>query len=94
MTDCIAEYVGFRRRAPLLYARDCQPSTVQGCEYQVAYTVLVLREHGLGLEDRMGVVLPNGPALALRFRAVSSAAAFAPLNPQLSISESISFCGI
>ncbi|RKG91034.1 acyl--CoA ligase [Corallococcus terminator] len=40
-----------------------------------------LREWGLGPEDRIALVLPNGPEMAAAFLAVASAATTAPLNP-------------
>ncbi len=57
--------------------------------------VLALVESGIaylsaaGVEnrDRIAVVLPNGPAAAISFLAVSSSAAAAPLNPQLKKAE-------
>jgi acyl-CoA synthetase (AMP-forming)/AMP-acid ligase II/thioesterase domain-containing protein/acyl carrier protein len=40
-----------------------------------------LNEAGIGRSDRVGVVLPNGPEMAVAFMAVASAATCAPLNP-------------
>ena len=36
---------------------------------------------GIGTADRVGIVLPNGPEMAVTFLAVASCAASAPLNP-------------
>ncbi|HHN73354.1 MAG TPA: AMP-dependent synthetase, partial [Thermopetrobacter sp.] len=44
-------------------------------------TVRVLRAAGVGSDDRVAVVLENGPAAATAFLGVASAAACAPLNP-------------
>jgi acyl-CoA synthetase (AMP-forming)/AMP-acid ligase II len=54
------------------------------CVAQIERTVLALRKRGIAPEDRVAVVLPNGPELAMSFLAISSAAVFAPLNPQYS----------
>jgi len=44
-------------------------------------TTGVLNSHGIGLGDRVAIVLPNGPEAATCFVAVACAAAAAPLNP-------------
>lgn len=36
---------------------------------------------GIGRNDRVGIVLPNGPEMAVAFLAIASAATSAPLNP-------------
>jgi acyl-CoA synthetase (AMP-forming)/AMP-acid ligase II len=48
---------------------------------QIERTGSLLLRHGMGANDCIAVVLPNGPELAVAFLAVSSAAAVAPLNP-------------
>ncbi len=40
-----------------------------------------LRQLGLGRQDRVAIVLPNGPEMATAFLAVAGAATAAPLNP-------------
>ena len=40
-----------------------------------------LRSFGLGRDDRIAIVLPNGPDLATAFLCVSAVATSAPLNP-------------
>ena len=40
-----------------------------------------LRAAGIGRNDRVAIVLPNGPEMALTFLAVASCATAAPLNP-------------
>ncbi len=48
---------------------------------QIAETVATLRNIGIGANDRIAIVLPNGLEMAAAFLAVASAAASAPLNP-------------
>lgn len=42
---------------------------------------------GVGRNDRVAVVLPNGPEMAVAFAAIASGAVFAPLNPAHRASE-------
>ncbi len=44
-------------------------------------TVKTLNAMGLGRGDRIAIVLPNGPEMAIAFLAVAACAACAPLNP-------------
>ena len=44
-------------------------------------TVAALNSLGIRRNDRVAIVLPNGPEMAVSFLAVASAAACAPLNP-------------
>ena len=48
---------------------------------QVAETVAAFNGVGIGVCNRVAIVLPNGPEMATLFLAVASAAASAPLNP-------------
>ncbi len=50
-------------------------------------TALFLRARGIGIGDRVAVLLPNGPDAACAFLAVASVAAAAPLNPGYGASE-------
>ena len=59
-------------RVPLMYAQ-----LASG----VAAVDARLGELGIGRNDRVAMVLPNGPEMALAFLWVASAAASAPLNP-------------
>jgi len=40
-----------------------------------------LNERAIGRNDRVAIVLPNGPAMATAFVAIAQAATTAPLNP-------------
>lgn len=58
---------------------------------QVAATVAALRAHNLKRNDRVGVVLPNGPEMAVAFAGVAAGATCAPLNPAYRMNE-FEFC--
>src|SRR5581483_5724146 len=47
----------------------------------------VLRSLGVAQGDRVAIVLPNGPEMAVAFLAVASAATAAPLNPAYKAEE-------
>jgi acyl-CoA synthetase (AMP-forming)/AMP-acid ligase II len=59
-------------RAPLTYGRLCQHVVRMGH---------TLRVMGIGRHDRIAIVLPNGPEMAVAILAVASNAACAPMNP-------------
>jgi acyl-CoA synthetase (AMP-forming)/AMP-acid ligase II len=65
-------------RAPLSYANLYQ---------QIVGVVETLNESGLGWQDRVAIVLPNGPEMAVASVAVCSAMTSAPLNPAYSAQE-------
>ena len=53
----------------------------------VGRTVGALRAHGVRRNDRVAIVLPNGPEMAAAFVAVASGATAAPLNPAYTADE-------
>jgi acyl-CoA synthetase (AMP-forming)/AMP-acid ligase II len=57
------------------------PLDHEGLLAQVRYTVDTLNRKGIGRDDRVAIVLPNGPEMAVAFVAVGSGATTAPLNP-------------
>ena len=65
-------------RAPLTYARLYQHVDHMGC---------VLRALGIGRHDRVAVVLPNGPEMAVAVLTVMAVAACAPMNPAYTTEE-------
>ena len=65
-------------RAPLSYG---------ALRRQMAGTALALGALGIGRNDTVAIVLPNGPELAAAFVAVAGAAAVAPLNPAYKADE-------
>src|SRR5690606_34970743 len=52
-----------------------------GLGRQIERTVERLNRLGLGRNDRIAIVLPNGPAMAAAFLAIGATATTAPLNP-------------
>jgi acyl-CoA synthetase (AMP-forming)/AMP-acid ligase II/acyl carrier protein len=61
--------------------------TYRGLGIQIEYTVKTLNALGIGRNDRVAIVLPNGPEMAVAFLAVASGATSAPLNPGYSANE-------
>jgi acyl-CoA synthetase (AMP-forming)/AMP-acid ligase II/acetyltransferase-like isoleucine patch superfamily enzyme/acyl carrier protein len=61
--------------------------TYGGLMHNVDRTVDALRAFGLNRNDRVAVVLPNGPEMAVCFLSVAAAATCAPLNPAYRASE-------
>ena len=55
--------------------------TYAGLRTHVENTVFALNRLGLGRNDRVAIVLPNGPEMASAFVSVASGATTAPLNP-------------
>jgi acyl-CoA synthetase (AMP-forming)/AMP-acid ligase II/acetyltransferase-like isoleucine patch superfamily enzyme len=64
-----------------LLAPQHPPLTYRRLLEHVEATVEVLHAHGLNRNDRVAVVLPNGPEIAVAFAAVAATATCAPLNP-------------
>ena len=58
-----------------------EPLTYSGLRRQVTNTVSVLNHLGIGRNDPVAIVLPNGPEMAVAFIAIASGATTAPLNP-------------
>ncbi|MFQ5680025.1 MAG: acyl--CoA ligase [Gemmatimonadota bacterium] len=64
-----------------------QALTYAGLREQVLHTVTALNERGIGRNDRVAIVLPNGPEMASAFVSVAAGATTAPLNPGYKESE-------
>ncbi len=54
---------------------------------QTTATIAALRQAGIGNQDRVAVVLPNGPEMAAALVAVTSGAVCSPLNPDYGAEE-------
>jgi acyl-CoA synthetase (AMP-forming)/AMP-acid ligase II len=59
----------------------CPPLNYDGLRTHVKQTVATLNRLGVGRNDRVALVLPNGPEMATAFVAVAAGATAAPLNP-------------
>jgi oxalate---CoA ligase len=70
----------FGPRTALLSDGD-EPLSHQQLRNQVAVTLTALNPLGVGRGDRVAIVLPQGPDLAVTFLAVAAGATAAPLNP-------------
>lgn len=57
------------------------PLTFAGLRAQIAGTIEALNAVGMGRDDRVAIVLPNGPQMATAFLAIAAGATAAPLNP-------------
>ena len=68
-------------KAIALLAPGKDPLTYQGLSTQLNQTCNSLRERGLGQNDTVAVVLPNGPEAAVATLSVASVSKCAPLNP-------------
>ena len=70
----------FGERAALLCDGN-EPLSHQQLREHVAATVTLLNRLGVGRNNRVAIVLPQGPNLAVNFLAVAAGATAAPLNP-------------
>jgi len=73
--------------APAITAPQSIPLTYQGLRALAANTTAALNRFGIGRNDRIAIVLPNGPEMAAAFVAIGAAATTAPLNPSYKESE-------
>jgi acyl-CoA synthetase (AMP-forming)/AMP-acid ligase II len=67
--------------APAIGAPERTALTHQGLRQLVQRTVQDLNRMGIGRNDRVAMVLPNGPEMATAFIAIACGATTAPLNP-------------
>jgi acyl-CoA synthetase (AMP-forming)/AMP-acid ligase II len=66
---------------PAIRAPERAPLTYAGLRALAGRTVESLNGMGIGRDDRVAIVLPNGPEMAAAFVAIAGAATTAPLNP-------------
>jgi len=62
-------------------APDRTALTYKGLRDHIEHTVATLNRFGIGRNDRVAIVLPNGPEMASAFVSIASGATTAPLNP-------------
>src|SRR5512142_3443259 len=67
--------------APALNAPGGVPLSYRALRALTAKIASDLAGHGIGPNDRVGIVLDNGPEMAAAFLSIGSAATAAPLNP-------------
>jgi acyl-CoA synthetase (AMP-forming)/AMP-acid ligase II len=70
-----------RGEAHAITAPGAQALTYDGLRKLVTDTIAALNQFGIGRNDRVAIVLPNGPEIATAFIAIASGATTAPLNP-------------
>ena len=70
-----------RDDAVAIAAHGAPPLTYGGLRALIERVTATLNDLGIGLDDRVAIVLPNGPEMATAFLCVASAATAAPLNP-------------
>ena len=73
--------------APALNAPGGTPLTYRALRKLVSDIGASLASQGIGPNDRVGIVLDNGPEMAAAFLAIGSAATAAPLNPSYRAEE-------
>jgi oxalate---CoA ligase len=83
----LAEQAEKNDQAIAIAAPNRLPLTYGRLYAQLQETVKTLNSMGLGRGDRVAIVLPNGPEMALAFLAVGACATCAPLNPTYVASE-------
>ncbi|MBT5572150.1 MAG: AMP-binding protein [Alphaproteobacteria bacterium] len=82
MTETILNLIdGGADDAVALAAPDRKPLTYAGLRALAAKTISDMNTLGIGRNDRVAIVLPNGPEMAAAFIAVGAGATTAPLNP-------------
>ena len=70
-----------RDDAVAIAAHGAPPLTYGGLRALIERVTATLNDLGIGLDDQVAIVLPNGPEMATAFLCVASAATAAPLNP-------------
>jgi acyl-CoA synthetase (AMP-forming)/AMP-acid ligase II len=76
-----------RGDAAAVTAPGTQALTYDAFRKLVADTVATLNGFGIGRNDRVAIVLPNGPDMATSFVAIATGATAAPLNPAYKADE-------
>ncbi len=64
-----------------------------GLRAQIERTVTALNALGIGRNDRVAIVLPNGPEMATSFLSIAAGATTAPLNPAYRTEEFAFYLG-
>jgi oxalate---CoA ligase len=73
--------------APAITAPGAVPLTYRGLRALVEEVIASLNSFGIGRNDRVAIMLPNGPNMATAFISIASGATAAPLNPSYKADE-------
>ncbi|CAN1209546.1 hypothetical protein TUMEXPCC7403_04940 [Tumidithrix helvetica PCC 7403] len=73
--------------ATAILAPSRDPLSYGSLKIQIDRTIEILRRMGVGRSDRVALVLPESPEMAVAFLAISSCAVSAPLNPRFTQAE-------
>ena len=73
--------------AVCLAAADSAPLTYGRLRQLSAYVMGMLNESGIGRENRVAIVMPNGPMMAASFITFTTCTTTAPLNPSYRVDE-------
>ena len=87
LLDLIRFRAGASPTATAILGLDQQPLTYRGLIHLLEAAIGGLSRFGIRRNDRVAIVLPNGPNLAVTLLAVSSVGTSAPLNPAYSFDE-------
>ncbi len=68
-------------KATAILAPERTPISYQRLFEQINTTIETLNSFGIGRQDRVAIVLPNGPDMATAFLSIAAGATSAPLNP-------------
>ena len=74
-------------KAPAILSPERAPLTYDRLYRHIEDVVQILHSIGVDRHDRVALVLPNGPEMAVAFLAVAAGATCAPLNPSYGASE-------
>jgi acyl-CoA synthetase (AMP-forming)/AMP-acid ligase II len=85
--DLLKEYAERTPDAVAIETPGRKPLSYAQLWKQMCYVVRKLNQFGVGRNDRVAIVLPNGPEMAVAFLSVAAAATSAPLNPNYRASE-------
>lgn len=85
--DILAQQAQKAPDAEAITAPDRPSMSYRGLFEHIEATIGVLNALGIGRKDRVALVLPNGPEMAVSFLAVSACATSAPLNPAYRANE-------
>ena len=85
LPDCLHHFVFEQAdrnpNAVAILAAGRNPLTYGRLRHQVEQVLQALNSRGFGMQDRIAMVLPEGPEMAVAFVAIAAGATCAPLNP-------------